>query len=204
VSGLHGTGKAVILLAVGAAVALGGESPSAMPYDRLLRANYGPLEDPHLGLLCEAATQLLEATRSLPEQIEIRLPVATPAPPAAEPEVPMPAAPAPVQAQTESEETQWPAVLERPILDKEELAHAFFLAGSYEKAAALYRDLREEHADDAHFLFMLLLCERNAGHDTEAASLLADWRETGPEAAEWADWLAALTALNAEVAKENQ
>ena len=50
---------------------------------------------------------------------------------------------------------------------------------------------------------MLLLCERNAGRDAEASALLAEWRDTGAEAAEWSDWLAALTKLNADVAEED-
>ena len=203
-SGTRGMGRGVLLLAAAAAVAFAGESPPAMPYDRLLRANYAALSDSHHGRLYEAAARLLEAERALPEQIDLGVsPFAVAASPA-EQEVPGPVAAVSRRAVAAPAGRPWPVVLEGPVLGKEELAYAFFLAGSHEEAAALYRELHEQHADDAHSLLMLLLCERNAGHDAEVAGLLAEWRETGPEAAEWSDWLATLTKLNAEVAKENE
>ena len=49
---------------------------------------------------------------------------------------------------------------------------------------------------------MLLLCERNAGDAPAVLGLLGELRKSGPEGAEWARWLEALTKLNAEVSKE--
>lgn len=198
-----GFGKGTLLMAAVAAVAFAAERPSGMPYDRLLRVKYGALDDPHQGRLYEAAAGLLQAARGLPAQVDLgivpsRSAVQPPVPEADEPKATPPAVPPVATARQ-------PRLLQgTPVVGKEELAYTLFQAGSYADAATLYRDLRAQQPDDAHLLVMLLLCERNAGNAAEAAVLLEECRKAGPEAAEWANWLAALTKLNAEVAKEDE
>jgi len=189
------------LLAVGAVGA--GEPAPPMPLDRLLRANFAPLADPQQGRLYEAATRLLEAGRALPDAIDLGIKPAAAAgrPPGEQAVAEPPAAPS-AEPEPAPRHEPWLALLEGPVVDEQELAYACFLAGSYVEAAGLYRDLRQRSPDDAHLLLMLLLSERNAGDALAVRGLMAELRKSGPEGAEWANWLTALTKLNAEVSKE--
>jgi tetratricopeptide (TPR) repeat protein len=181
-----------------------GAPPTAL--DRFLEKYRQPLTDELQGRVYEAAGDLLRAARELPEAVDLG-PVAPVAP------LPLPAAaeqeaedaqeaaddseptPAPEPEPKLPEREPWRAVLDRPVVDDEELAHALFRAGNFEEAAAIYARLAEESPDDPHPLLMLLLCRRNAGDEEQTAILLQQARQKAPAAAEWTDWLGAMMTL---------
>ncbi|KPK66164.1 MAG: hypothetical protein AMK73_00725 [Planctomycetes bacterium SM23_32] len=195
---------AAVLLAcvlAGAAPARAEREPTQL--ETLIEAYRRPLEDPHRGRLYEAVGELLRAARELPEAIDLgdvreAVPLPEPAPAAdtEEPAAEEVVTPAPEPSQPGPK--PWRAVLDRPVVGDEEMAHALFLAGSFGEAAQIYRRLREEDPEDPHLLRMLLLSERNAGDMVATAALLAELKAKDPGAAEWADWLATMIALAEE------
>ena len=94
-------------------------------------------------------------------------------------------------------------VLDRPVVGVEELAYAHFRARSYEEAARLYRQLYEQDPDQTHFALMLMLCERNAGNAEAEQELLGVLRQSD-QAAEWIEWLDALTKINAALEGDSE
>lgn len=162
----------------------------------LVRAYYGPLTDAHRGRLYEATADLLNSGRELPDAIDLGVPRRPAAAAQAQPGAPAEQPPAQPEPAAESQRPRWVEVLNHPVVGEEDLAHAYFLAGSYAESAAAYRRLRERNPDDAHLLLMLLLSERNAGNAAEARSLLAELQKKGPEAAKWAEWLTAMMDLS--------
>jgi tetratricopeptide (TPR) repeat protein len=177
-----------------------------LSFDDLLTTYYAPLTDHHRGRLYEAATALLNAVRELPKAIDLGVAL-----PAAE------AQPGPEDAAGTGEDTaaplgfsqaaergKWLAVLDHPVVAEEDVAYALFLAGSFKDAAAAYRKLREGHADDRHYLIMLLLSESNAGNAAEARNLLAELAKKGDEPAKWAAWMTEMMKLRAEQSKAKE
>jgi len=163
------------------------------PLARLMKAWHSPLADPGQGRLYEEAARLLDAVRTLPEAVDLTPPRAPASPPpeaaAAQPApaaVPAPQGPA------------WVAVLDRPVVPKEDLAYACFRAGRFSEAAALYRSLLPDGSQDRHLLLMLMLSERNAGRQDEARRLWDELRKAAPDEAEWIDWLKDMTTLSEE------
>ncbi|MHC4591936.1 MAG: hypothetical protein ACYS8L_04475 [Planctomycetota bacterium] len=171
---------------------------SAWPRDRLLRAGYGAMVDADQGRLYGVLGELLDTARGLPESIDLGLSLrpatAVEVPPAEAAPAPEPPTPQPTEAQP-VEHNEWLSVLDWPVVDDVDLAHAYFLAGSFEDAAGLYRLLRDQNPDDKHVLLMLTLCERNCGNAEQTQALLAELGGTSADASEWADWMTEMTKL---------
>jgi hypothetical protein len=194
---------AAIMAVTALACAARAEEDGPRPFDRLDAACWQPLSDAQSGRLYDAASVLLSAARSLPTKIDLGVrPAAEPPPP--EPPDAEDVSEAPERiAPAEPGKQRWLTACERPVVSEEDLAHAHFRAGSFEQAAALYRQLRQERTEDPHLLLMLLLCERNAGNAEGAEELLAEVEEAGEGAAEWAEWLRAMSALNEQEDEES-
>jgi Flp pilus assembly protein TadD len=88
------------------------------------------------------------------------------------------------------------------VVGEEKLAHAYYLAGSFQEAAALYRLLREKNPDDEHLLQMLVVSERNAGNVEEARALLDEFQRKGTESSEWGRWMVEMIDLGKSPAGE--
>lgn len=199
---------AALLLAACAAVSTvladAGQERSAAR-DRLLEAYHSPPVDPSQGRLYDAVAALLNSARELPKTLQLRSTPPAEAPPV-EAEAAEPAADArPEAAPAEPPaRAQWLTVLEEPVVSEEVLAHTHFLAGAFGEAAALYGHLREQNPEDEHVLLMLMLSERNAGNLEEAQALLAELRQKGAEAGEWADWMIEMINLGLDDTEEAQ
>lgn len=150
------------------------------------------LQDPHSGQLYGPSAALLNTLRDMPESIDLGGKAAPEGRPDAVP--PEPKEPAEAVAQQPPVEESvsqkgWVPVLDSQVVTDEELAHVYFMAGSYADAARLYRRLCEEAPGDVHLLLMLAVCERNAGSNEEARRLLAQIGNADAEALRWADWM---------------
>jgi hypothetical protein len=171
---------------------------SAWPRNRLFRAGHGAMVDAEQGRLYGALGGLMDAARDLPESIDLGLSPrpakALEVPPAEAAPVPEPPAPEPVET-LPVEHKECLSLLDRPVVDDVDLAHAHFLAGSFEDAARLYRLLREQNPDDNHVLLMLTLCERNCGNAEQTQALLAEFGGSSADAGEWANWMIEMTNL---------
>jgi len=94
-------------------------------------------------------------------------------------------------------------VAERPIVDEEKLADAYFRAGMYARAADAYRRLRDGAPAEDHFGVMLMLSERNGGNEEEALKLLADLKSL-ETVKPWAEWIEHMQALAGELSEEDE
>ena len=185
------------------------------PAQRLTAMYNSPIADPMRGRLYGKVAELLKAARGLPGRIELpqveepqadqdaqlaavdpESPADEPAPglkPAAAPEPAAAVTPAAVAPQPEPAAPLpgegWRIVSGEPVVGDEDLAHAHFRAGSYRRAASLYRRLSKADPTDAHLMLMLALSERNAGDAAAARDVLGQLRAADEEADTWAAWL---------------
>jgi hypothetical protein len=174
------------------------------PAAGLFRAYHAPLQDLAAGRLYEPAVRLLDASRRMPERIDLGdaaagdAPTEPPAPKSADVDepasdtVPEPAVPPREDAVK---------VVDHAVVGDEELAHACWTAGLYLEAASLYRRLAEQDPEDDHLAVMLMLCERNGGNAQTVPELLERLQQD-EGTSEWAEWMAAMMALSEETDEE--
>ena len=157
------------------------------------------LQDPHNGQLYGPSAALLSTLRDMPESIDLAGEEEAGAPP--DVAQPKPKEPAEAVAQREPVEEPvsqkgWVPLLDNPVVTDEELAHVYFMAGSYADAARLYRRLSEKVPGDAQLMLMLAVCERNGGSNEEAKRLLTQIGDTDAEALLWADWMTIMMQIS--------
>lgn len=194
-----GTLVATLCLAAAAAAAAGAPEGEQVrrPARNVLPRYHEPLEDSDAGRLYEPVARLLETARRLPERIELPEPEL---PPARQVEEEEPPDDLPLD---ELPDRQWAAVVDRPVVELEELAFVHFMAGRYADAARLYEHLHESDSGDRHVAVMLLLSLRNAGREEETRELLGQLRADAT-AAEWAAWMEQMREMGLPITEETQ
>lgn len=151
-----------------------------------MRVYYFPPSDPHTGELLDEASSLLAAARELPSEVRLW------------------------EGRSEQRRGEqgdekvrpgWVSIDQSPVVPLQKLAHTYFEAEKYDRAAACYRRLRAQNPDKKHYKTMQVLCSRLAkGSDQKPSSSESGDTLKGADK-EWIQWMEKMDRLHRSLDK---